>query len=276
MKPFFSIIVPCCDVAPYVRDCLESVLAQTLDDIEVILVDDHGQDDSIEMAHRLLSGYNGPKQFRFAATQANSGPGASRNLGIRTATGDYIAFLDSDDTLAPDFCQRLYEAASRADADMAFGSISFDLPDGSSSVRHNPAVKDGPFEGKAKQAYLRRFKSYFTTYLYRRSMLTGNGISFPDTHSAEDSCFLICILLSARSIAGDDDAVYHYTIYPSSTSRRRDKARWKNRLASFRTMVSYAREKGLYKPYRGTIRLLLLKKGYLMAAKDFMTNNLFK
>lgn len=271
-----SIIIPVYNAAGQIGDCLSSVVSQTLDDIEVILVDDRGQDGSIALAHRFVDNYKGPKRFSFVEMPVNSGPGAARNLGIRSAAGDFVAFLDSDDTLAPDFCSRLYEAAVCVDADIAFGSISFDMPDGSSEIRHNPSVPGGVFEGKVKRRYLRRFKSYFTTYLYRRSMLLSNGICFPDTHSAEDSCFLICSLLSARRIAGDSRAVYHYAIHPSSTSRRRDTARWKNRLKSFRTMVSFAREKDLYKPYRRTIRLLLLKKGYLMAAKDYMTNNLFK
>ena len=271
-----SLVIPVYNAAAHIGACLASVQAQTLDEIEAILVDDHGPDDSIAVARQLLADYTGPKQFRFATTTANAGPGPARNHGIQVASGEYVAFLDSDDTLAPDFCQRLYEAAVHAEADMAFGAISFDLPDGSSTVRHNPPVQDGPFEGKAKRAYLRRFKSYFTTYLYRRSLLLERGIRFPETHSAEDSCFLICSLLSARRIAGDDRAVYHYAIHSSSTSQRKDPARWKNRLASFRTMVAFAREKGLFRPYRGTLRLLVLKKGYLLAAKDFLTNNLFK
>ena len=271
-----SLIIPVYNAAGSIGACLDSVLAQSLDALEIILVDDHGQDDSIARAKQHIASYNGPKQFKFIATKANAGPGAARNCGIDAASGRFIAFLDSDDTLAPDFCQRLYEAATHTEADMACGSISFDFPDGTSVIRRNPPVRDGAFEGKAKRAYLRRFKSYFTTCLYSRSLLADNGIRFPDTRSAEDSCFLTCSLLAARRIAGDDGAIYHYAIHPASTSQRKDPARYRNRLASFRALVSFAQEKGLYKPYRGTLRLLVLKKGYLLAAKDYLTNNLFK
>ena len=270
-----SLIIPVYNAREHITACLDSVLAQTLDEMEVILVDDRGSDDSIAIAHRHLAGYTGPKRFRFAEMSVNSGPGAARNYGIQQADGEYVAFLDSDDTLAPDFCQRLYEASRRADADLAFGSISFDHPDGTSTVKHNPAVKDGAFTGAAKRRYLLRFTSYFTTGLYRRCLLQDDVILFPDTHSAEDSCFLICALLSARRIARDDQAVYHYTLHPTSISRRRDRSRWKNRLASFRSMVDFAREHDLYRPYHLTLRLLVFKKGYLMAAKDYLTNNLF-
>ena len=271
-----SLIIPVYNAAARIGECLTSVLAQTLDDIEVILVDDHGQDNSTAQARQRIADYRGPKRFVFTATPANAGPGAARNHGIEAASGRFIAFLDSDDTLAPDFCQRLYEAATRAEADMAFGSISFDFPDGTSVIRHNPPIRDGIFEGKAKRAYLRRFKSYFTTFLYSKSLLVHNDIRFPDTRSAEDSCFLTCSLLAARRIAGDDGALYRYTIHPASTSQRKDTARYRNRLDSFRTLIAFAKARGLYKPYRGTLRLLVLKKGYLLAAKDYLTNNLFK
>ena len=271
-----SLIIPVYRVRDQIVHCLNSVLAQTLEDLEVVLVDDHGPDDSIAVARRHLASYTGPKQFRFIETPCNSGPGAARNFGIEHTSGQYIAFLDSDDTLDPAFCERLLTAAEKADADIACGAISFDLPDGNSTVRHNPPVEDGPFEGMTKRRYLRQFKSYFTTYLYRKSLLLDNGIRFPDTHSAEDSCFLICSLLAARRIARDDQALYHYAIQPASISQRKDPSRWRNRLSSFRAMEAFARDKGLYRRYHGVIRLMIFKKGYLMAARDFLSNNLSK
>ena len=273
--PKVSIIIPVYNVRDRIVDSLDSVLAQTLDEVEVVLVDDHGADDSMAVIRQHLESYTGPKTFVYAETLVNAGPGAARNAGIRAATGEYIAFLDGDDTLDPDFCQALYEAARKVDADMAFGHISFDMPDGTSVVKRNPAVTAGSFEGAAKRRYLRRFTSYFTTYLYRRTLLEDHDIVFPGTHSAEDSCFLICCLLVARRIASVDRALYHYAIQHDSVSRKRDPQRWKNRLASLRRMVAFAREKGCYRPYRGVIRLLVFKKGWLMAANDFLKNNLF-
>ena len=271
-----SLVIPVYNARDHLADCLDSVLAQTLDELEVILVDDHGNDDSIAFARKRLSAYDGPKSFVFCQTPVNSGPGAARNLGIEQASGDYVGFLDSDDTLDPEFCASLFEAALSADADLAFGSIVFEYPDGTTVRKRNPAVESGPFTGKAKQRYLCRFTSYFTTYIYRREMLTANRILFPGTRSAEDSCFLICSLLSADRIASEETARYHYRIHGSSTSQRYDPARWKNRLASFRVMAAFAREKRLYRPYRHAIRLMILKKGWLMAAKDYLANNLSK
>ena len=273
--PKVSVIIPVYKAKETITACLDSVLAQTLDGMEVVLVDDHGGDGTIEAARGYAAAHSGPVRFRFTETEANSGPGIARNVGVAAATGDFVAFLDADDTLSPDFCRSLYEAAVAADADIAFGHISFDQPDGTSKVCHNPAVADGPFEGKAKRDYLCRFKSYFTTYIYRRTFLTDNEIRFPDTHSAEDSCFLICSLLCARRIASAPEACYHYAIQPGSVSQRRDPARWRNRIASFRQMEAFARTHNLFRPYRHVIRWMSFKKGWLLAGRDFFQNNLF-
>lgn len=268
-----SLIIPVYGAAGTIAACLDSVMSQTLDAIEAILVDDHGPDDSMAIARQHIAAYAGPKQFVFTETPSNGGPGKARNLGIQRARGEYVAFLDSDDTLDPDFCLVLYNAARATEADLAFGHIAFVRPDGSRYIRHNPSVADGPFVGAAKRRYLRRFTSYFTTYIYRRDLLLENGIHFPNTRSAEDSCFLICSLLCAKRIISVDRALYHYRLQNSSTSLRRDPQRWRQRLESFRAMESFAREKGLWHPYRSTLRWLILKKGWMMAAKDYLKNN---
>lgn len=272
--PKVSIIIPVYGASATIVRCLDSVLEQTLDDVECVLVDDHGPDESIALAKAHLAVYDGKKSFAFTETPINSGPGVARNCGITAASGKYVAFLDADDTLDPSFCQSLWDAAKTSDADIAFCHISLDHPDGTCESRSNPLVTDGPFEGAAKRNYLRRFKSFFTTYLYRRSLLLENDIRFPGTHSAEDSCFLICSLLCAKRIACVDQALYHYALQPGSVSQKRDPARWKNRLASFGTMKAFAKTHGLYRPYRGVILFMILKKGWLLAAKDFLTNNL--
>lgn len=269
--PKVSIIIPVYNARDSIARCLDSVLAQTLDDIEAVLVDDHGPDDSIEVAKAFLADYDGPKAFCFTRTPVNSGPGAARNVGMEQATGEFLAFLDSDDTLEPDFCEALYSAASAAGADMAFGHISFDMPDGSSVVKHNPLVPDGLFEGRVKKRYLSTFTSYFTTYLYRRTMLLENGITFPCTRSAEDSCFLICSLLCARRIACVDKVLYHYDIQPSSVSKRRDRGRARQRFDSFLALKAFAKAHGLWRPYGTTLRFIIFKKGWLLAVKDLIT-----
>jgi glycosyltransferase EpsH len=272
--PKVSIIIPVYGARDHIVACLDSVLAQTLDDVEAILVDDHGPDDSIAIARQHLESYTGNKHFRFTQTPSNGGPGAARNIGIEAATGDYVAFLDADDTLDPAFCEKLWQTAVAVNADLACCHALQHEGDATRRLT-NPSFPAGPIDIATRKRILRTLVTYLWTYLFRRDFLLEQGIRFPASHSAEDSCLVCCCWLSARSAALVDKPLYHYMVAPASVSRKRDPARWKNRLASFRALVAYARGKGLYRPYRGTLRLVVFKKGWLLAARDFLTNNLF-
>lgn len=272
--PKVSIIIPVYKAKETIAACLDSVTRQSLDDIEVLIVNDHSDDGSIDTAKEHLIHYSGPIQFIYLETDTKGSPGFARNMGLGHASGEYVAFLDSDDTLDPAFCEKLYRAAIENEADLAYGHISIDPENGRSTIRRNPLATNSRFEGHDKQKYLRQFISYFTTYLYRRDFLIENSISFPNTHSAEDSCFLICALLSAHRIACVNEVLYHYRMHALSISQKKDPQRWRNRLESFRSMKRYARQKGLYRPYQSAINWIILKKGWMMAAKDFCKNNL--
>lgn len=96
--PAVSVIVPVYNGEKYLRECLDSLLAQTLEDLEIIVVDDGSTDGSAEICHEYLN--RDPRRVRYMHT-ANSGQSAARNIGLDNATGKYIAFCDADDTYAP-------------------------------------------------------------------------------------------------------------------------------------------------------------------------------
>jgi cellulose synthase/poly-beta-1,6-N-acetylglucosamine synthase-like glycosyltransferase len=89
--PHISLIIPIYNAGSYIDACMASLVAQTLDDIEVLLVDDHGRDDSMERARRFVEAHPSGKTFRFLATPHNMGPGPARNVGIEAAQGEYVA-----------------------------------------------------------------------------------------------------------------------------------------------------------------------------------------
>lgn len=261
--PEISVIVPVYKSADTIVRCLESLVAQTMDDIEIILVDDHGGDGSIDAAKAFVSSYRGLKSFVFTATERNSGPGGARNVGIRAAQGKYLSFVDSDDTVGPGFCGSLYRAAEETGADLACCGISV-----GGRMRENYDVSD-------RKRFLRHFVSYFTTFLYRRDLIDRWGILFPDSDSAEDTCFLTCCILAASEMTRVQGALYNYILNDDSVSRRSCRDRARRRVSSMRSVVAFAREKGLYGEYRCELRLLMLKKGYGMALKDLIHGILF-
>ena len=121
-----SIIVPVYNTSEYLDKCLESLVSQSYKDIEIILIDDHSTDDSAEIMHKWESK---DSRIRTIYKTENSGVSDSRNRGLSIANGELIAFADSDDYLPPDMYQRMTEALTENNADIAVCSITKVYPD---------------------------------------------------------------------------------------------------------------------------------------------------
>lgn len=119
MGPLISIIIPVYNVSDYIISCMESVVNQTYRRFEVILIDDKGKDDSIEIATRFLSEASQP--YKLIVHEKNMGVSAARNTGINEAKGDYVFFLDSDDRIAPDCLQNLTAPLLQKPFDIVIG-----------------------------------------------------------------------------------------------------------------------------------------------------------
>lgn len=102
-----SLIIPVYNVSKYIERCLKSVIKQTYNHFECILVDDASPDDSIAICERMIAVYDGPITFRILHHEQNKGLSAARNTGIDAATGDYVLFIDSDDVISNDCVEKL-------------------------------------------------------------------------------------------------------------------------------------------------------------------------
>ena len=269
--PYVSIIIPIYNAGPYIEACMASLVAQTLDDIEVLLVDDHGRDDSMERARRFVEAHPSGKTFRFLATPHNMGPGPARNVGIEAAQGEYVAFVDSDDVVEPGFCELLYREAKQYDADLTYCQAQLVKRDEALPMS-NPLVKNGPFDGEQRRFFLTHYTTLFVSFLYRRSLLNEYGIRFPSTRSAEDSYFLTCSLLAATRIACVDKSLYHYLVHDESLSEVRNPKRYQDKIQSFDLLMQFAREKGLYEPDKAELDYIYLKKAYLLGIFTYIYN----
>lgn len=117
-----SLIIPVYKVSAYVERCLKSVIKQTYNHFECIIVDDASPDDSIARCERMIAAYEGPIQFRILRHEQNRGLSAARNTGTDAATGDYILYIDSDDLISNDCVERLMAPVLRDKSiEMVFG-----------------------------------------------------------------------------------------------------------------------------------------------------------
>lgn len=203
MNPKFSIVVPCYNLAPWVKECLDSVVAQSFADWECIVVDDESTDD----CGAILDGYAGRDSRIRVIHQKNKGEGGARNTGIVAAKGDWIVFLDGDDVLARETLSRVAEIIqAQPFVDLIrFGLIRFNDGD-----HWEPQVKNnGVLVDISCECSLDILSRYFVQHVFRRRVLEGHF--FTSYRRGADRPFLAEVLLNrVSSFYATDDVLYGY------------------------------------------------------------------
>lgn len=214
MAKSISVILPVYNVAEYIAECIQSLLAQTIKDFELIIVDDCGQDDSIAITHQLLDG-NTAFPTKWIRHEKNRGLSAGRNTGMEHAEGEYVFFLDSDDYITPDCLERQLKAIKKYDADIVVGGI--EILGTAGSVPRLSIDKDY-IEGKAiLEKYL--CSGYYMmawNKLVRRSFLIENNISFVEGLIHEDEPWSFEVACVAKKMALVHEPTYIYRIRENS------------------------------------------------------------
>lgn len=216
--PAVSVIVPVFNSEAFLNKCLESLACQTLADLEVICVDDHSTDGSRAILDKRAAE---DSRFKVISFAENRGPSAARNAALDAALGEYVAFVDSDDFVAPDFLEKLYRAAVCAHVDVAKGTLmNYDPVKGASYQREIFNLNHRIKEHKAW------FFMTYTSAIYRTQMLRECGIRFDERlRFFEDPHFSITAAFHYDQVAVVDDAVYYYTDNPHSVTRANNDTR---------------------------------------------------
>ena len=214
----FSVVVPVYNVADYLPKCMDSLLCQRCEDWEIILVDDGATDGKCPALCDEYAAEH-PALVR-VIHQANGGLGAARNTGLEAAQGEYVLFVDSDDTVAPDTLSRLSEEIDKTGADMYIFSFRYVTESGEErpAEPRPSAGKVGPLTlAEAPELLLDPPMSW--ARLCRRALYMDHGIRFPGRVWYEDLCTTPSLLLNARSIVQLDDAFYGYLLREGSIMR---------------------------------------------------------
>ncbi len=265
-----SIILPVYNVARYVGRCMESLRSQTMQDFEVLFIDDHGQDDSVSIIREFISANGLSERWRVLETPKNSGPAMARNIGIQAAESEYIAFVDSDDWIETDMLEVLYRSAKSYQADISSGAALWDNANGTHRIACNPHVGSGAIDRQQRRYLLGHYVSNFCTMLFRREWLLNNGILFPNAKSGEDSSFMGQCYLMAERVAQTDKPMYHYVIHSQSISHKRGVWRGGEKKKAFEALLRYAREHGVWHEYRLVLRWVYFKKVIVTSIIDYI------
>jgi len=220
MNDLITVGIPVFNVEKYVEKALLSALNQTYDNIEYILVDDRGTDNSITIVHNILSNHSRGKNVKIIEHPKNIGLGATRNTALSAAKGKYIFFMDSDDEISSDCIKKLYMKMQTEAVDFVIGSYKRVLRTGetlANCINDNLCIR-GHLE-VAWQFFEKRNKSMpvFTwNKLYKTSFLRDNQIYCMPSHLNEDNLFSFQLFLNASSCSFIPDITYYYYDTPNS------------------------------------------------------------
>jgi len=252
---FISLIIPVYNVEQYLRDCLNSVVAQTNSDCEVICVNDGSTDGSLTILKEFQNRYN---QIT-VITQQNKGLSGARNAGILAAKGDYLFFLDSDDWIEPNTLEILAQKQRGEDLVCFNGRRVFE--DGSTEEPDNEIeeLNLNGWEYYCKYALVRR-KFHFVCSvlrLYRREYLLKNKLFFEEGIYHEDNLFTPLACYYAQTVKVIPDCLYVYRIRKGSITqsvnvqRLYDMITVANKLSDFFIPISDIDKNNLYREIAG-------------------------
>ncbi|MDJ0276767.1 glycosyltransferase [Sphingomonas sp. 2R-10] len=215
--PTLSVIVPVYNMAAYLEGCIRSILDQSLPDLEVVAVDDGSSDDSLDILRAIA---RQDARLRVFA-KPNGGQGSARNLGLAQAQGRYIAFVDSDDTIAPDLLARVLPFFSDPMLDIVSFGLEFRDDQGQLVAARGP---DREFASTGDAIFIdammdRNFLTSVCNKVYRRALLSDNDITFPELRAFEDSVFSRDVARHTRSVRYIPDRLYVALTRRGSTSR---------------------------------------------------------
>lgn len=207
--PKVSVLVPIFNVEKYLSKCLESLIIQTLKDLEIICINDGSTDNSLEIVNEYAKQDSRIKVIN----KANSGYGDSMNKGLEIATGEYIGIVESDDFVKDTMFEELYNIAIENDLDIVKSDFYYYTAKNNLSRQAGKIKKniDKVFSAKDDLSILKLMPTIWSA-IYRRNFLEENNIKFLSTSGAsyQDTSFAFKALLSAQRVMFTDKAYLYY------------------------------------------------------------------
>lgn len=236
-----SVVIPTYNVSKYIESTLESVIMQTIDNFEIIIVDDGSTDNTVELCKKTLERVNIPYKI---LRQPNSGVSIARNRGISASEGKYIYLLDSDDLINKFFLEKMICTAKKNNADIAF--CGFDKIDEQQNLIEQYSSLysyiEGGLTGIEVLKLMLKEQIWICTIsgIYKRELICNNNITYtPKCSNGEDQEFCMKNLIHAKNIACVKESLAFYVQRDSSVSYSGSLKKF-NALGATRRVINYA------------------------------------
>ena len=247
-KVKISVIVPIYNVEKYLDECLKSIKEQTFSDFEVIMVDDGSTDKSVEIATKYT---NLDDRFNLFFKK-NGGAADARNYGIEKSNGEYVAFIDSDDSIRKEFLEKLYSAIVEHNADVAVCDFRFYfINTGKTKRAHILSIGNNRVYNReqALKVLLRdyKFRFYLWNKLWKISLFKDNKIKIPNMmyEDAVASSMVFCHITKAVSL--DYSGYIHKRAFSKHKEPQMTKDRVNDYINTIPGIRKYLEEQGVYK-----------------------------
>ena len=265
-----SVIVPVYNTSKYLNKCIDSILNQTFKDIELILVDDGSTDNSYSILEDYKNKY--PKKIVLLQKE-NGGQGSARNLGLKSAKGDYITFVDSDDTIDKNMYEEMYNLAVEGNYDIVICGLQDYYEKNNSTQKVSLNLSKDAF---IKDALIKSVPSVVNK-LYKRSLFQKSKVVFNEKIWYEDYPYSMELVVNAKKIGYIDKYFYQYFHRATSTMHNENIKRNLDILKAHDDLINYFKENNFYEKYNEELSFLLLKEVYLSTINRIIrTGNLYK
>lgn len=246
-----SVIVPVYNALNYLEDSINSILSQTLKEVEIIFVDDGSSDGSYEMLENYAKKDSRIRVIR----QKNAGAGAARNNGLKYAKGEYLSILDADDFYEPDMLEKSYNAALKYNADIVVFDCDY-YDDISKQYRSTHSIRkkllpdNNPFSAsEIRKDIFKVFVGWSWDKLFKRSFVEENKLFFQEQRTTNDMLFVFTGVVHAKSIYVMEEILAHHRRGVESLSVTREKS-WHCFYDALTALKQELCSTGLYERYK--------------------------
>lgn len=272
ISPKISVIIPVYGVEKYIKECLESVIKQTLKDIEIIVVNDGTKDNSMKIVEKYLD----DKRIKII-NKENGGLSSARNTGIKNARGKYIYNLDADDFINLDILEKLYRKAEKENLDV----VIFDINIYSDKLKKNIRIwKDSNLEENKIYTGEEYLKEYFLgngcpsvcNKLWRKNLYIENNILHPENISfGEDGATMTRLISEANKVEKLNELGYYYR-QTTTSMMKSSKIKMTEYLLSYNITINYLKERNKLQNFEKYLDTFKYKYVYCMLF-DYNYNN---